>query len=73
MSPSDLGPGGGGVPVSPSEGSASGGELPGAVGGAGVCPAGLSGVAVLCGGKPVRGEAAPRPAGLREGLCAKLG
>lgn len=53
--------------MSPSEGPPSGGELSGAVLHPYVHPEGLPGVAVLCGGKPVRGEESPRSGGIRQG------
>lgn len=63
----DFHPGARGVPLSPPEGPASGGELSRAVLHPSVHPEGLPGVSVLRGGKPVWGEEAQGPGGLRQG------
>lgn len=53
--------------MSPSEGAKVGGELPGADLHPCGHPQGLADFTLFCGGKPVRGEEAPGPGGLRQG------
>lgn len=65
--PADLGGGGLGVSLSPAEGPAAGGELPGAVLHPSVHPGRVAGQPAVRGGKPVRGEEDEGPGGIRQG------